>query len=78
VPSPAYPVYHITTMFAGRRIHFMRFCAKNGFLPDLDAIPPDVARRAKLIFINYPTTRLGRRLNAGFSGRSSTSPENTI
>ncbi len=27
---------------------------KNGFLPDLSAIPPEVARKAKMIWVNYP------------------------
>ncbi len=32
----------------------MNLTRENGFLPDLSAIPPQVAQRAKLIFINYP------------------------
>ena len=32
----------------------MPLLEKNGFLPDLDAIPEDVAKRAKIIFVNYP------------------------
>lgn len=59
VPSPAYPVYHIATMFAGGRSWFMPLVKQNRFLPDLDAIPPDVARRAKLMFINYPNNPTG-------------------
>jgi LL-diaminopimelate aminotransferase len=54
VPSPAYPVYYVTTMFAGGESYFMPLRRENGFLPDLKAIPADVARRAKLLFINYP------------------------
>jgi LL-diaminopimelate aminotransferase len=27
---------------------------ENGFLPDLEAVDPETARRAKLIFLNYP------------------------
>ena len=54
VPSPAYPVYYITTMFAGGDSYFMPLTRENGFLPDLKSIPADVARRAKLLFINYP------------------------
>ncbi|OQY51065.1 MAG: LL-diaminopimelate aminotransferase [Desulfobacteraceae bacterium 4572_87] len=54
VPSPAYPVYHIATLFAGGESYFMPLLSENDFLPDLDAIPGDVADRAKLMFINYP------------------------
>jgi len=54
VPSPAYPVYHIATLFAGGESYFMPLLSENDFLPDLDLIPEDVADRAKLMFINYP------------------------
>jgi len=54
VPSPAYPVYHIATLFAGGESYFMPLLSENNFLPDLNAIPADVADRAKLMFINYP------------------------
>ncbi|MFZ2446473.1 MAG: LL-diaminopimelate aminotransferase [Syntrophobacteraceae bacterium] len=58
-PSPAYPVYHIATMFAGGESWFMPLVKENEFLPDLDAIPVDVARRARLLFINYPNNPTG-------------------
>jgi len=54
VPTPAYPVYHIATLFAGGESFFMPLLSKNHYLPDLEAIPEPVAERARLIFINYP------------------------
>jgi len=54
VPDPAYPVYKIGTLFAGGVPYTMPLLAEAGFLPDLDAIPADVADKAKLIFLNYP------------------------
>ncbi len=54
VPSPGYPVYPVATGFAGGTSHIMPLIKQNGFLPDLDAIPTDVARRAKLMFLNSP------------------------
>ena len=54
VPDPAYPVYAVGTMFAGAESHRMPLLEENGWLPDLDAIPPEVARDAKLIWLNYP------------------------
>ena len=54
VPSPGYPVYPVATSFAGGTAHEMPLLKQNGFLPDLDAIPPDVARKAKLMFLNSP------------------------
>ena len=54
VPSPAYPVYKIGTLFAGGESHIMPLKAANDFLPDFDAIPDDIAERAKIMFLNYP------------------------
>jgi len=54
VPDPSYPVYSISTMFAGGESYFMPLVEEKGFLPDLEQIPPDVARRAKIMWLNYP------------------------
>lgn len=66
VPSPAYPVYSIATMFAGGESYFMPLTRENGFLPDLDAIPSGVARRAKLLFLNYPNNPTGATAERDF------------
>jgi LL-diaminopimelate aminotransferase len=66
VPSPAYPVYHITNMFAGGESYFMPLSRENRFLPDLKAIPADIARRAKLIYINYPNNPTGATAERDF------------
>jgi LL-diaminopimelate aminotransferase len=54
VPSPGYPVYPVGTGFAGGVSHIMPLVKENGFLPDLEAIPQDAARKAKLMFLNSP------------------------
>ncbi|MDD1724900.1 MAG: LL-diaminopimelate aminotransferase [Methanospirillum sp.] len=54
VPSPGYPVYSTGTLFAEGRVHEMPLTGENGFLPDLDAIPKNVANQARLMWINYP------------------------
>ncbi|MCP9474796.1 MAG: LL-diaminopimelate aminotransferase [Nitrospira sp.] len=54
VPSPGYPVYPVGTSFAGGVAHIMPLTKANGFLPDLDAIPKDVAAKAKLMWLNSP------------------------
>jgi len=53
-PSPGYPVYHAGTLFAGGESYFMPLLEKNGFLPDLDAIPSGILKKAKLIWTNSP------------------------
>lgn len=54
VPTPAYPVYGIAALFAGGEPYFMPLLEENNFLPDLDAIPHEVAERARIMVINYP------------------------
>ncbi|MDR3281808.1 MAG: LL-diaminopimelate aminotransferase [Endomicrobium sp.] len=54
VPEPGYPVYTTGTFFSGGVPYFMPLLEKNGFLPDLDAIPLDIIKKAKIIFVNYP------------------------
>jgi LL-diaminopimelate aminotransferase len=54
VPSPGYPVYRVSTLFAGGAPYFLTLRKENGFLPNLSDIPKEVAEKAKLLFINYP------------------------
>jgi len=54
VPTPAYPVYHIATLFAGGDSYFMPLLHKKKYLPDLKEIPESVAERARMLFISYP------------------------
>jgi LL-diaminopimelate aminotransferase len=54
VPSPGYPVYSVSTLFAGGTPYFLPLRKENQFLPALSDIPARVAEKAKLLFINYP------------------------
>lgn len=54
VPDPAYPVYKSSTILSGGTPYAMPLRAERDFLADLDAIPADVAKRAKIMFLNYP------------------------
>jgi LL-diaminopimelate aminotransferase len=54
LPDPGYPPYNSGTVFAGGRPHFMPLRAENGFLIDLAAIDKKVAKRCKLMHLNYP------------------------
>jgi len=69
VPSPAYPVYRIATLFAGGEPYIMPLLKKNAFLPDLDAIPADVADRARIMFINYPNNPTSETADREFFSR---------
>lgn len=59
VPDPGYPVYKNATVLAGGTPYFMPLLAENKFLPDFDKIPEDVAKKAKLMFLNYPNNPTG-------------------
>ncbi len=59
VPDPGYPVYSIGTQFNGGTVYPMPLRAENGFLPDLKAIPEEIAKRAKLMWIGYPNNPTG-------------------
>lgn len=59
IPTPGYPVYHAGTLFAGGISHYMPLLKENDFLPDLEAIPDDVADSAKIMFLNYPNNPTG-------------------
>lgn len=54
VPQPGYPVYATGTQFAGGKVYLMPLQEKNNFLPDFDAIPEDVKRQTKMVWLNYP------------------------
>ena len=66
VPDPAYPVYRTATAFAGGEPLIMPLLKENRFLPDLDAISPQDARRAKIMFLNYPNNPIGASADRNF------------
>ena len=53
-PDPGYTVYVTGALMAAGEPYIMPLTAKNNWLPDLDAIPPSVAERARLMWLNYP------------------------
>lgn len=54
IPDPGYPVYNTGTIFAGGTPYKMPLLAENNFLPDLRLISQDIAKKAKIMFLNYP------------------------
>ena len=59
IPDPCYPPYRNGVILAGAGVITMPLKENNGFLPDLSKIPSSQARRAKLLFINYPNNPTG-------------------
>ncbi len=53
-PSPGYPTYNIGHTFAGAVTHWAPLLPENEFLVDFEAIPHEVRRLAKVLWLNYP------------------------
>ena len=53
-PVPGYPTYNIGHVFAGAATHQAPLLAEGGFLVDFESIPPEVRRKAKILWLNYP------------------------
>ncbi len=70
VPDPAYPVYQAGTIFAGGEAYPMPLARSRGFLPDLDAIPGDMLKRAKILWLNYPNNPTGAVASREFLARA--------
>lgn len=54
VPDPAYPVYEMSALIAGARPYAVPLHPDQGFLPNLDAVPEEVSKRARVLWLNYP------------------------
>jgi LL-diaminopimelate aminotransferase len=59
IPDPGYPTYTLGTLLAGGVPYRFPLVPENGFLPDLGAIPADVARSSKILWLNYPNNPTG-------------------
>lgn len=59
VPDPGYPVYSAGTLLAGGDVHYMPLTKENSYIADLSAIPTDVAKNARILYLNYPNNPLG-------------------
>ena len=56
---PGYPVAGTHTRYYGGEVHKLPLREDNGFFPDLDGIPADIKKRAKLLVLNYPNSPTG-------------------
>jgi LL-diaminopimelate aminotransferase len=66
---PGYPVAGTYTRYYGGEVHRLPLKAENGFFPDLEAIPADIKKRAKLLVINYPNSPTGAVATVDFYKR---------
>jgi LL-diaminopimelate aminotransferase len=66
VSDPAYPSYEAGVKIAGGQVEFYPLLQENNFLPDLDGIPADVAKKAKMIWVNIPNNPTAATADEGF------------
>ncbi|MGC9397005.1 MAG: type II 3-dehydroquinate dehydratase [Anaerolineae bacterium] len=70
LPDPGYAPYAAGARLAGADFETFPLLAENAFLPDFDAIPAEVADRAKLMWLNYPNNPTGAVANLDFLARA--------
>ncbi len=68
--DPGYPVYTGGPLLAGAEAVLMPLLPERGFAPDLDAIGGEVARRARLLYLNYPNNPTGAVVPDGLFERA--------
>lgn len=66
---PGYPVLGTYSGYVGGEVVSLPLTSANGFYPDLEAINPELAERAKLFYINYPNNPTGRAATPEFFDR---------
>lgn len=54
VGNPSYPAHFNGVILAGGEVYSIPLLPENDYLPDLTKIPESVAKKAKLLFLNYP------------------------
>jgi LL-diaminopimelate aminotransferase len=67
--DPGYPVYTGGPLLVGADPFPLPLLPERGFTPDLDAIPPAITEKAKLLFLNYPNNPTGAVVPEGFFDR---------
>jgi LL-diaminopimelate aminotransferase len=64
--DPGYPVYTGGPLLHGATAELMPLVPEKGFAPDLSAISPEIASKARLMFINFPNNPTGAIVPEGF------------
>ncbi len=70
VPDPSYPVYAIGTAMASGSPYYLPLTEENNFLPDLDAVPAYILKKAKLLWLSYPNNPTSAVADLDFFNRA--------
>lgn len=70
VPEPGYQAYLGGSLLSGAEPYIAPLRPENGFLLDLDRIPPEILRRAKIVFVNYPNNPTAAVATAAYLERT--------
>jgi LL-diaminopimelate aminotransferase len=65
-PNPGYTVYKVNSLMAGGEVYETPLKEENGFLPVIEDIPTEIAKRAKLFYVCYPNNPTGATASCGF------------
>jgi LL-diaminopimelate aminotransferase len=66
VPDPGYPIYEASVTLAGGIIYPMPLLQENQYLPQLDQIPLEIAKKARMMIISYPGNPVTALADKGF------------
>jgi LL-diaminopimelate aminotransferase len=70
LPDPGYPAYKVNALIAGGVPYMVPAPASQNYEPDLEAIPADVLKKSKMIFLNYPGNPTGALASDAFYERA--------
>lgn len=59
VPNPGYPIFEIGPMLSGAKIEYYNLLKENNYIPKLEEIPTEIAKKAKCMIVSYPANPVG-------------------
>ena len=70
IPDPGYPTYRYAAAFAGAELKTFPIRPENHYVPDFDEIPEAIAKKARIMFLNYPNNPTAATVDRGFFKRA--------
>jgi LL-diaminopimelate aminotransferase len=67
--TPGYPVFGTHSKYYGGVVHNLPLTQENHFLPNLESVPEEVLKKAKVLVLNYPNNPTGASATPEFFAR---------